>query len=290
MNLVLRWMSRRYPADKDTGQANPGEILTFWNKAGLMRQSKTYHGFSMVLAILLLWSGPAQADKITWSGEWGRMASNTFDQATIKITKVTPKNFKFNIIAVSGAHLGTLEGLAEIKGNCAVYADKEKCRVIFKMVGANLTVEATERCREYAGAGAGVHFDGTYRKGEVPAPTLKSRGIFQTGKEEQAFRQLVGRDYELFVDSLSMISQGDDLDGLGAKVVRGAARGLFTIVEAIIMYRDADNLWAAVIDADVVKYYTTVPEFQNRLPRTIEKWRESFKEKKVLFMSAPKTL
>jgi hypothetical protein len=264
-------------------------ILTFWNKAGLMRQSKIYHCFSMVLAILLLLLGSALADKITWSGEWGRIDSNTFDSATIKITKVTPKNFKFTIIAVSGAHVGNMEGVAEIKGNRAFYADKEKCRVIFKMVGANLTVEATEGCQGYAGAG--VYFDGTYRKGEkVPTPTLKSRGIFQTEKEEQVFRQLVGRDYELFVDSMAMISEEDDLDRLGAKVVRGAVRGLFTIVEAIIIYRDANNIWAAVIDEDVVKYYTTVPEFQNRLPRTIEKWRESFKEKKVLFMNAPKAL
>ncbi len=216
------------------------------------------------------------------------MDSDTFDQATIKITDVTPKNFKFNILSVSGAHIGNLEGLAEIKGNRAVYADNGKCRIIFKMVGAYLTVEATEGCREYAGAGAAVYFDGTYRKGEVPTTTLKSRGIFQTKHEEQAFRHLVGRDDELFVDSLSMISPGDDLDGLGAKVVRGGAKGLFTIVEAIIMYRDADHLWAAVIDGDVVKYYTAVPEFQNRLPRTIEKWREPFKGKQVLFMSAPK--
>ncbi len=250
-----------------------------------MRQFKTYHCFAMVLAILLLWLGPALADKTTWSGEWGRIDSNTFDKATIKITKVTPKNFKFTIIAVSGAHIGNLEGSAEIKGNRAFYTEREKCRVIFKMVGADLTVEATEGCREYAGVG--VYFDGTYRKGEkVSTPTLKSRGIFQTEKEEKAFRQLVGRDYELFIDSMAMISEEGDLDGLGAKVFRGAARGLFTIVEAIIIYRGPDNIWAAAIDEDVVKYYTTVPEFRNRLPRTIEKWRESFKEKKVIFMSA----
>ena len=155
------------------------------------------------------------------------------------------------------------------------------------MVGAGLTVEATGGCQWYAGAG--VYFDGTYRKGKkVPAPTLKSRSIFQTEEEEQAFRQLVGRDYELFVDSMAMIFEEDDLDGLGAKVVRGTVRGLLATVEAIIIYRNADNLWAAVLDDDVVKYHTTVPEFRNRLPRTIEKWRELFKEKKVLFMSAPK--
>jgi hypothetical protein len=54
------------------------------------------------------------------------------------------------------------------------------------------------------------------------------------------------------------------------------------------MYRDTNNMRVAVIDEEMIKYDTTVPEFRNRLLRTIEKWRESFKEKKVLFMSAPK--
>ncbi len=253
-----------------------------------MRQRKTCHCLFMIPAILLLWLGPVLAAKITWSGEWERIDSNKFDNATVKITDVTPKNFKFTIIAVSGAHVGETEGLAEIKGNRAFYA-AETCRVIFKIVGADLTVQATEGCLK--DAGTGVYFDGTYRKGEkVPAPTLKSRGILRTEKEERAFRKLVGRDYELFVNSMQLIFQEDELDGLGARVVRGAVRGLFTIVEAIIMYRDADRMWAAVIDGDVVKYYTTVPEFRSRLPRTIEEWRESFKEKKVLFMSPPNAL
>ena len=45
--------------------------------------------------MLPLWLGPALADQITWSGEWGRIDSNKWDNATIKITTVTPKNFKF---------------------------------------------------------------------------------------------------------------------------------------------------------------------------------------------------
>ena len=53
-------------------------------------------------------------------------------------------------------------GLAKIKGNRAFYAAIEKCRVTFKMVGANLTVEATEGCLGYAGAG--VYFDGPISK------------------------------------------------------------------------------------------------------------------------------
>lgn len=98
---------------------------------------------------------------------------------------------------------------------------------------------------------------------------------------------MVGRDYQWFVDSMGMVTQEEDLDGFGAKVYQGTVRGLSTIVEAIIMFNGAGKMWAAVIDGEVVKYYTTDPDFKNKLPRTIEKWRGLFKEKKVLNMSAP---
>jgi len=54
---------------------------------------------------------------------------------------------------MSGANEGGIEGSAEIKGNRAFYSDEKKCKIIFKMVGANLMVETTEECRYYGGAG-----------------------------------------------------------------------------------------------------------------------------------------
>ena len=48
-----------------------------------------------------------------------------------------------------------------------------------------------------------------------------------------------------------------------------------------------DQIWAAVIDSDLdaVKYFTNVSLYVKKLPRTIDNWRERFREKRVLFMN-----
>src|SRR2546425_9638986 len=41
----------------------------------------------------------------------------------------------------------------------------------------------------------------------------------------------------LFVNSLQLLSEVEDLDGMGIKGTSGAVRGLFTEMEAIVLYR-----------------------------------------------------
>jgi hypothetical protein len=52
------------------------------------------------------------------------------------------------------------------------------------------------------------------------------------------------------------------------------------------MRGDEGQLWAAYIDEEVVRYFTTEHAYTQRLPATIESWRERFKEKQVIFSSA----
>ena len=68
-----------------------------------------------------------------------------------------------------------------------------------------------------------------------------------------------------------------------AKVTTGGVRGLYTIREGIILRGERGQLWAAYIDNDVVRYFTTEREYQATLPNTIEKWRERFNDKNVIF-------
>ena len=62
---------------------------------------------------------------------------------------------------------------------------------------------------------------------------------------------------------------------------------MFTASEAIIMVDAKDQIWVAVIDSDLdaVKYFTNVSLYVKKLPRTIDNWRERFREKRVLFMN-----
>lgn len=60
-------------------------------------------------------------------------------------------------------------------------------------------------------------------------------------------------------------------------------RGLFTLLENIIMVNGEGQMWATVIDDDNVYYYTNSDGHKDTLPRTIEKWRERFAEKPVVY-------
>ena len=80
-----------------------------------------------------------------------------------------------------------------------------------------------------------------------------------------------------------MLSDGENHDRFVARVTIGGVRGLYTIKEAVVLRGERGQLWAAYIDDDVVRYFTTEREYQATLPNTIEKWRERFKDKNIVF-------
>ncbi len=121
---------------------------------------------------------------------------------------------------------------------------------------------------------------------------LTKLGVFQNQGQEKDFAELAGDDYEKFLDTFHLVSEGTDLDELDATVHTGAVRGLFTVMEGIIMYDGKGKYLAAVIDGDVVRFFANDTAYARELPKTIEKWREGFSDKEVVFMpskSGPET-
>ena len=49
------------------------------------------------------------------------------------------------------------------------------------------------------------------------------------------------------------------------------------------MKGDRGQLWAAFIDGDHVRYFTTERPYKAKLPETIEIWRANFRDKTVVF-------
>lgn len=80
-----------------------------------------------------------------------------------------------------------------------------------------------------------------------------------------------------------LTTEESDPDSLAARVHASGVRGLFTLVENIIMVNGEGQMWAAMIDDDNVYYYTNSDDHKDTLPRTIEKWRERFAEKPVVY-------
>lgn len=228
------------------------------------------------------------SENAVWAGEWKRMNSGRFGAANLVIFNETGKEFDFQLDAYSGAHSGYIGGKVEINGSKAQYKDTQTgAELSFDLKNGVMTVEANEKANSQAGAG--VCFGGDYKKGELNEEfTLLSSGMVKTKEQENEFSKLVGEDSKLFLDTAQICRSEEDLDGYGADVHVWWVKGLAGLNESIIMILPDGKICAAVIDLsnNNVKVYTNA-EYIKQVPKTIEKWRESFKNLKVDFIKKP---
>ncbi|WNS43900.1 hypothetical protein [Paenibacillus sp. MMS20-IR301] len=235
---------------------------------------------------------PAAAE---WSGEWYMPSGSPFYGAYAEFSNVKSDKLTFTVDAFNGAHSGSLgEESAVVRKRMAVYKEEDGSVVFFYLLSGKLYV--TSPAPVYS-AGANVTYTGEYTKGSPKDViyTLKDTGVFKTAAEDKAFRKVTGDDYDLFLYSMQLLNEPEDLDNLGAMVVSGGVRGLFTITEAIIMHDAKGRYWAAVLDSDdeneqegiaptLVRFYTNVPG-TTKLPKTIVSWMEGFSDYEVVFMT-----
>lgn len=229
---------------------------------------------------------PAGPGAPLWWGPW------IFDPAataggTLFIREVGPGGFLFDLSVVNGAHSGEITAYARI-----LSADVAYCRLsngdhqpdgelIFRRSNGpgarSVQIEEAARCSYYGGARA--HFSGTYIRRAEP---WFDRG-FLNELELARLHVLVGHHMDALRNCTADIGTRDGLEDSPTKVVWGGVAGLYTIMESIVMCDDRGKMWVAFIDDDSVRYFTNVPEDRERLPRTLEDWRKSFRDKPVLY-------
>lgn len=227
---------------------------------------------------------------VAWPGTWTRTGDSYYDSSVVEITDLGDGSIYFKFSANSGANTGEIEGVATAIGNQAAYEDTNYGYTVSFILNDNI-LEVVTGGNFYGVMGEGVTIDGSYMLGEPikVAPTLESLGILEGSSQEQIFKDLVMEDYDLFINSCQTVMMETDLDGYGATVYSGGVRGLYTINECIIMTAPGDQIWAAVIDGETVKYYTNTTD-TNVLPLTIENWRNDFSYYEVQYMNYTETL
>ncbi|MDI9868958.1 hypothetical protein [Flectobacillus roseus] len=222
-----------------------------------------------------------------WLGTWERQDHN--NQGTLIIKSVKNHFVEFELFAVSGANDGSIEGKAKIDNSIATFYqsdDTEPCLINFKLLTEK--VISIEQKKGNCQTGLNVTYTGEYKNDKYFTKvkekiTLKKLGIFETKSEDTAFETLVGKSYSLFVNSTQIQYEETDLDKLNAKVTSSSVRGLYTIMENIIMIDPLKNIWAAVIDDNKVYYFTNRADYKTKLPLTIENWRSRFKDYHVIY-------
>lgn len=236
-----------------------------------------------------------------WSGKWTRPFR--FSRANLKITNISATKFRFAIDSLTGANMGKISGVAQIKGSKGFFddaqtnarsADKYNCKLLFIHSGNSIEIEQAQECSSYGGAG--VSFDGKYSKGEpvlIPQNFVEAE-VFPNINFDRKFKTLVGREYERFLNSFHLVNEENDLDNLKAKVFAACVRGVCPYVAGVIMFdAQEERIWAAVLYDDEkslsVHYYTSETEWADKLPETIKKWKDGLDPKMpVVFKSEQK--
>ncbi len=257
-------------------------------------------GFFLVSGILYSCASNDNADKIppndiiaakpvskTWIGKWER--EQWQNDATLEITGIKSDSIEFSLFASSGGHTGEISGWAVVIDSIALFAsteDADTCLIEFKLAGD--TIISIIQKKGNCFTGMAVTYDGVYKSSiKISAKEneedLVKLGIFKTQKEDSLFQSLVGDSYLLFVNSTQLTSEDDDLDSLNTTVRSSGVRGLYTFMENIIMTDTSDNIWAAVIDDNKVYYFTNKKEYKERLPKTIDNWRQNFKSYPIIY-------
>jgi hypothetical protein len=226
-------------------------------------------------------SDPKNHSIKSWIGSWDRDQWQT--DASLEIEKIKGDSLKFKLWAANGANSGELEGMAIIKKNIATFIEIEErdtCLLQFKLVSDSLIVIKQLQGRCFAGLA--VYFHGTYKnsilsKTKAQDVNLLTIGVLKTQKQDSLFRALVGDNYDEFVSTTQGIGENEDLDGFKATVRSSCIRGICSSRANIIMINSLNHIWAEVNDNNKVYYFTNQQEYKKKIPKTIDNWRQNFK-------------
>ncbi|HEX7816544.1 lysozyme inhibitor LprI family protein [Dyella sp.] len=227
--------------------------------------------------------GTASSDKggdARWTQTWQLDSGNPSVNSQIDITGKGP-TYHFDMSAANGGNMGRLEGDITVANDRAHFdggADAPGCTIDFVRVGQRLTLKQSQND---CGAGNGVYYAGTYLPASVmaakPKADLVSLKILDAAQNTAA-RQLLGKDYQTLVDDVNVCGNIDDKDGLGASVTDCFVRGLAPTNAAVVMSKGS-QLWIGMLVLDKqnnsrLRYYTNVPAWKHKLPRTIQAWHD----------------
>ncbi|WP_312629474.1 hypothetical protein [Scandinavium sp.] len=230
------------------------------------------------------------APEFNWEGKWWNMSAPNMSGGTLQLSHSAEWSVNTDIRVWAGrnhdeytAEARKIYGMALVEN----IIDTSNCKVLLipRRSGVlQVYTNAEWGCRLSMPGGGFI--DGKYMLSEKDPrqkSTLLTMGILRDEAMDKRFHDLVGDDYEKFVDTANVYIYQDDLDNIGATVVGMWVRGAANIQNAVIMYTKND-IWAARIDSDKegkpqLHYFSTQGNELRTMPRTFQSWRLRFFDK-----------
>jgi hypothetical protein len=223
-----------------------------------------------------------------WWGEWKNVGSGAHG-GNLQIREVGSLGFLFDLSVFNGAHSGWISGFAQFVGKDLARSRllapnmAQACDLTFRRQRSDRhrEIEVLEEgdCQYFRGMRA--RFSGLF----VHTPVL----LFDRGLLDELdlarLSRITGNYYEALLLRMQDLGSSENLDSFMAEVIRGGVPGLYTSMEGIILRGHRGQLWAAYIDGEVVRYFTTEDHHSRELPKTIEHWRSRFADKQVVYPS-----
>jgi hypothetical protein len=224
-----------------------------------------------------------EIDSNNWKGDWER--TDWQAGASLIIKSFKGNRFHFEIEAVNGGNSGEIGGEGVLQGDSAISEETDGCRLALKLSvdRKKIKLSATSGCSQFAGNG--VYFDGDYEKnGKLKKESLVSLNVLNRQQDRQ-LKTLVDTFYNRYVECTDIVDTEDlkDIDSLNTAVITSGVKGLFTFMQYIIMTDKKSHIWTAVIDNETVHYFTNSDLFKDHLPKTIDIWREDFKNDPIIY-------
>jgi hypothetical protein len=229
-----------------------------------------------------------------WWGFWKSGEAQGHHGGSLFISETSSKGFTFHLMVHNGSHMGQIRGFAEIANLYTAEAkissnwSEESCKIQFLRSESDpkiLKIEEISGCQHFHGMGA--HFFGTFVREDE---RLFALGFMNEVELQRLFR-ITGEHYRPLMSRFSGTGRQDWLDKeIQGEAYFGLVRGLATTMQAIVMKGDRGELWAAYIDVDLVRYFTTEKTYKDRLPKTIEHWRKGFTDKPIIYTERVNTI
>lgn len=220
-----------------------------------------------------------------WQGQWWNMRAPNMSGGTIQFSRSAEWSVTIDMRVWAGLNKDDFTAEArKIYGIAVIDNVKEtsncKMLIIPKRDGS-LQVHSNSDWGCRMSMPAGVFIDGRYEKADSdprPKATLLSMGIINDAARDKQFRDIVGKDYQAFVDTANVYIYQEDIDNIGARVVTMWVRGAANTRTAIIMYTPQGKIWAARISPSAqgklqLRYYTSENKDIKFMPRTLLGWK-----------------
>ncbi|WP_227317962.1 lysozyme inhibitor LprI family protein [Cedecea davisae] len=230
-------------------------------------------------------------ENFDWQGKWWNTAAPNRSGGTLTFSRNAEWSLTVDIRAWAGVNRDDFTAEARKLYGMAVVEkveDTSNCKLLFiPRQDGSIQVHSNADWGCSMSMPNGVFVDGRYVKSETdprPKATLLSIGVFPDEATDTRFREMVGEDYQRFVDTANVYIYQDDIDNIGAKVISMWVRGQANRHTAIIMYTPEGKMWAARTapgknGVQEAKFYRSKGNEKGPLPRTLQSWKLRFLEK-----------